>query len=151
MFVDFQEPAKKRDVTVQAGERVFFTTGYWPDGVLESSQAEYDALEKEMEELQGKIDVHKQEFEAANPLQKAFNLRNGVVLLEEMGMMKSKLAYAKKALPDGKGTIEGPGGLTVAKGGGLVVKRKKIGFGEEYHILGTFSTSPVKVDEPAPV
>ena len=53
-----------------------------PSALATALQAELDALEKEMEELQAKIDAHKQEFEAANPLQKAFNLRNGVVLLE---------------------------------------------------------------------
>jgi len=45
MFIDFPDGASRNDVDLAAGERVFFTTGAWSAGALESLLSEREELE----------------------------------------------------------------------------------------------------------
>jgi hypothetical protein len=143
-FVDFKDSATRQDVTFDA-ERVFCTTGYWPAGVLDATRARYDAVAAAIGEQQRRIDAHQDEVSRANPLQKALLVRKSVLLFDELSALNRRLNEAAQGMPDECGSIEGPGGAIMAKAGSLCVKRSgKLGIGEEYHILGTFTLSPVQ-------
>ena len=90
---------------------------------------------------------------------------------EERELLMLKLRTVAQSLPGPSGVVDGPRGIKVGKRGGISVKRRECalpepesdrvrsnlsrsppggpwyrGFGEEFHILGTFSMTPLEDD-----
>jgi len=143
-FLDFPEGARRNDVDCPPG-RMFFTTGFWDAAALIGAQ---DALADASQQLQALeeqiLEVQIEARENANPLARAAAVRSQVRLMDKRNFLEDKVREAKRAVPR-DGTVEGPAGLMMSRKGGLSVKRfgGLLGMREEYHILGTFTMSPL--------
>ena len=138
MFLDFPEGATRNDVSIGAGERVFFTIGCWAEGALERLLGERAALEAEAEAVKEESARLQRRLREGSPWERLVAMREQTALYDKGVNMRARMeGFAQ--LPsrlDQTARAEG-GGARVAGGGGLCVKRKKL-LGEEYHILGTF-------------
>mmetsp|Transcript_48740 Transcript_48740/g.110616 ORF Transcript_48740/g.110616 Transcript_48740/m.110616 type:complete len:290 (-) Transcript_48740:312-1181(-) len=149
-WVDCISGAKRKDVSIESGERIFFTTGIWTD------EANFKQLENDRKIIEKDIARIKNEFaslsskgegtgEAMDFFSKTFHaatqLRSKTAKYDEYQKLKFKLDELARMLPE-PGKLAVANGISIAPRGGLCVKRKKL-LGEEYHILGKMSFAPI--------
>ena len=137
--------AQRNDVTLPAG-RVFFTTGVWVDEELDLAERAVAQLQQEVDDLEAEQKAADAEAAGGNVLDRAKNVRAATLRYEQRDLAMLKLRTVAASLPGPSGVVDGPPGLKVGKRGGMSVKRRgpwNRAFGEEYHILGTFSMTPL--------
>ena len=146
-WLDFPQEARRNDVVLPSG-RVFFTNGFWEaDGLERCEQA--------VAKLQQEIDALDAQFEASKDggrglIDRAATMRENTLRYDERELLLAKLRIEAKSLPGPTGVVDGPANLRMSKTGGLCVKRRGPwfrGFGEEYHILGSFSMTLLEEEE----
>ena len=144
-WLDCPSGATKGDVSIDAGERIFFSTGVFDD------KAELESLLEQREELKGSLAANAAAAEArkeaqanGNLFEKAMAFREGVKVEDERQLLRYKEEFFETVPTLGKG----PAAITTGPGQcGLSVKRQSgKGFfsSNVYHILGRFEMDAVE-------
>jgi hypothetical protein len=149
-FLDFPKEAVRNDVVFPSG-RVFFTNGLWDAEQLALCEEAVAQLQQQVDEIDQQQKASEAKVAAdGGLLTRAGALREGARRYEERDLLLAKLRAVVVSLPGPSGTVDGPSGLAVGKRGGLSVKRRGPwyrGFGDEYHMLGTFSMAPLEAED----
>ncbi|CAB9504498.1 expressed unknown protein [Seminavis robusta] len=141
-WLDCSSGAKRQDVQVLPGTRIFFTTGVWDDPVtLEKQEKEYNKLVMEVDELVQETKSNKAKAKDQNILQNFQTFRQMVGDSKKFdGLTRLRDAYYR-ALPP-LTSPKSANGVIMAPNGSLVIKGNKDWLaGEEFLILGTFTTA----------
>ena len=150
-FLDFPEGMARNDVRLDA-ERIFFTDcRIWTKEALAGAEAALSRAREEADELDDEMARVRTARNEGNPIARAMAVRRSVVLADRRVVVNSKLQLAAAALPpDGVTVQEAPNGLLLSGDGRLSVKRPgSFGIGEAYHIVGTFTLSPLGLERSA--
>jgi hypothetical protein len=147
-WVDCPTGAKRRDVEIFPGTRLFFTTGVWEDPrSVQVQDAEYRKVLEDIETLTEKTRENRERAEGQNVLQKIGTFRNMVSDSKDFELLKDLKDKCERELPPAGASVA-ENGVQMAPTGSLVVKGNKISDwlpGSEYLILGTFSTTSAPV------
>ncbi|GMI02837.1 hypothetical protein TrVE_jg4752 [Triparma verrucosa] len=152
-WLDFGEGGEKRDTVLPPG-RVFFTAAGWMDEEIEVGNKARSGLVSLLEnDILVKLKAAQEDYDQANALAKVGKLSNLVGLSTKRDNTMARIRSIDKSLPKkGDGNLK-PGKFPFIEsrfriaGGGLCVKRPGKVMGSEYHILGTWSCTPVDTDE----
>jgi hypothetical protein len=148
-WLDCPSGAKRRDVEIFPGTRIFFTTGVWDDpGAVRVKDAEYRKVLDQLQELADKTRETREKSQDQNILQNLLAFRQLVGNSKEFDeLIDYKNLYEQELPPTG--AIVASNGLQMAPTGSLVIKGNQTPDwlpGSEYLILGTFSISAVDSD-----
>jgi hypothetical protein len=141
-WLDCPSGAKRRDVEIFPGLRIFFTTGVWddPTGVKQQDE-EYREVLAELNEVVDATRERKKQ-EGANLMDELVNFQKMVGVSKEFDGLKLRKETLEMGLPP-PGASVATNGVQIAPTGSLVIKGNNIPDwlpGSEYLILGTFST-----------
>mmetsp|Transcript_36165 Transcript_36165/g.66713 ORF Transcript_36165/g.66713 Transcript_36165/m.66713 type:complete len:293 (-) Transcript_36165:161-1039(-) len=142
-WLDCPSGAKRRDVEVFPGTRVFFTTGVWDEhDDVRRQDGEYREVLEELQEMVDRTREMRKDAEGKNVLEELRTIRAMVGDSREFDRLKERKETLERELPP-LGSAVGSNGVQIAPTGSLVIKGNKIPDwlpGSEYLILGTFST-----------
>ena len=144
-WLDCPTGAKRKDVEIMPGTRIFFTTGVWdnPD-VVAQQEMEYEQSLKGLEQLIEKTKENKEKTKDLNLLQKFGTFREMVTDSRQYDTLKTRCEEYGRQLPP-IGSPKAPNGVQIAPNGSLVIKGNADSPDwmptSEYLILGTFSTA----------
>lgn len=142
-WLDVPQGASRNDVSIPSG-RVFFTNGCWEAEQLSLAQQALKSLEEEIDALDSETAQAASQSNGLNVVKRALIFREEVLRSERRQVLTQKYSAVAQSMPGPSGCVDGPEGLMVGKRGGLCVKRPGRPFGEEYHILGTFSMAQLE-------
>lgn len=137
-WLDCPSGAQKGDVTIDAGERIFFSTGIYDDATGLSELVEQrTAMEAKLADA--KAEAKKPPMEESNPLAKLLAFRSSITEQDE----RTSLRYQQQFFDAIPSLGAAPAAITVGPAQcGLSVKRQSEAgmFGSKavYHILGRF-------------
>ena len=117
-YLDFPEGCSRNDVSIPAG-RVFFRTACWDSDELGAAQAKAEAVRDELLAL---TDPANERTQQGNLFERANALRAEASRSERVEELQYALQLYRRALPGPDGSIAAPGGLRLAKAGGLSIK-----------------------------
>lgn len=144
-WLDCSSGAQKGDVTVEAGERLFFSTGVWDDA------EELKRLVRHRDAMEAKLKGGGGGDEDGGPLERIPGLAKLNAFRKQLNAYDEKVALTSQKqfyaqLPN---LGDGPAAIANARGG-LSVKRPSGGgaFSSQYsyHILGSFEAEAVSSD-----
>jgi hypothetical protein len=145
-WLDCPSGAKRRDVEISPGTRIFFTTGVWDDpGAVRVKDAEYRKVLDQLQEVADKTREAREKSQDQNILQNLLTFRQLVGNSKEFEVLKDYKNLYEQELPPA-GAVVASNGLQMAPTGSLVIKGNETPDwlpGSEYLILGTFSISAV--------
>lgn len=149
-WLDCPTGAKRRDVDINPGTRIFFSTGVWddPTDVQMRRHEEYRQVLNELKSLETTMrkEVAKQQRNGNNNnlLDDLLDFSRKMGDLRRLDLLKERKAIYEMELPP-KGSALGNNGVQIAPTGSLVIKGN--GFlRDEYLILGKFSMKAVESD-----
>lgn len=143
-WLDCQSGAKRQDVEIPPGTRIFFTTGVWDDPLaVKTQEQEYETVLKEVEELVEQAKKKKEQAKDQNVFQYLATFRDLVGFSQKYDSLTARRDAYERALPPLSSPKAG-NGVIVAPNGSLVIKGNSDWMpGEEFLILGTFTTAAV--------
>jgi hypothetical protein len=143
-WLDCQSGAKRQDVEIPPGTRIFFTTGLWESpSVVKTQEKEYETLLKEIKELAEQAKKKKEQAKDQNILQYLGTLRDLVGFSQQYDILTARRDAYERALPP-LNSPKAENGVIMAPNGSLVIKGNSDWMpGEEFLILGTFTTAAV--------
>lgn len=148
-WLDCPTGAKRRDVEIREGTRIFFTTGVWDcddPNVMKAQDKEYRNTLAQLEELTNDTIEVRKESEDTNMLQNIKSFGDLVGKSKEFDRLKSLKEKYERELPP-IGTSVASNGVQIAPTGSLVIKGNSIPDwlpGSEYLILGKFQTTALE-------
>lgn len=154
--------ATRNDVTLPA-ERLYFVANCWRENEIDVGVQRFLPIKSSAEEAQEVIDrllSHEsgdRRLDGTNPLDTALASIDMAVLVAKRDESKQKLKEAERSLPNPSMDLSKPGswpGTTdnlVIAPGTIFVKRASEGIfgGDEFHIVGTWSATPLATEEVA--
>lgn len=150
-WVDCASGCSKRDVSLQPGERIYFSTGVWPDEAGRAKlESQLGAAERDLAALEEEGgDSGGGGGGASTGLGGLFGqvlaLRDQVKVLDQRNSQREYVKALRQRLPAERGGK----GIVIAPVGSLVVKREKT-FRTEYHIIGRCGIARVADEAPPP-
>lgn len=145
-WLDCPSGATKGDVTIDAGERIFFSTGVYDDAAeLKRLAEQRDALATSEADAEAQRRKLQKEADEGNLLAKVAAFRAKVTAEDE----RMTLRYQRQFFERLPGLGLGPAAITVGPGQcGLSVKRQSgspglFGRSSVYHILGRYEMEPL--------
>ena len=148
-WLDCPTGAKRRDVEIKEGTRIYFTTGVWDDTDPNAVKSQDDAYRKVLEELKELTDETRKirkESEDGNLLQNFMSFRTLVHKSKDFDKLNALKIQFERELPP-IGASVAPNGVQMAPTGSLVIKGNATPDwipGSEYLILGTFQTTAIE-------
>lgn len=143
-WLDCPSGAKRQDVEVLPGTRIYCTTGVWDDpGAVEEQEKSYQKAVEEIEEIKQRTRDSKEKGQDQNVLERLGTFRELVGDSKTFDTLKAQRDQYARQLPP-SGSTKAENGVRIAPVGSLVIKGNQIPDwmpGSEYLILGTFSTS----------
>jgi hypothetical protein len=142
-WLDCPTGAKRQDVEILPGTRIFFTTGVWDDPQsVQEQEALYGQSLKELEALVEKTIENKEKTKEQNIFQQFGTFADMFTDSRQYDNLKKQCEQLGQQLPP-IGSPSAPNGCLVAPNGSLVIKGKNGLLADEYLILGTFSVTAV--------
>ena len=141
-WLDCESGCARNDVSVPAGERIFFCTSAWDDA------AGLKAMARERADLAERLRAAEEAADAAfaapsdGLLGKALSFREKIATSETLDSLRAQSAFYERQMPtlgdDERPAQVAPGSLSVKRtsGSGLFARKA-------YHILGRFSVEPL--------
>lgn len=148
-WLDCPTGAKRRDVEIKEGTRIYFTTGVWDDTDPNAVKSQDDAYRKVLEELKELTDETRKirkESEDGNLLQNFMSFRTLVDKSKDFDKLNALKFQFERELPP-TGASVASNGVQMAPTGSLVIKGNSTPDwipGSEYLILGTFQTTAIE-------
>ncbi|KAL3926057.1 MAG: hypothetical protein SGARI_005732, partial [Bacillariaceae sp.] len=140
-WLDCPTGAKRQDVEILPGTRIFFTTGVWDDPQsVEEQEAVYEKSMKELDALIEKTRENKEKTKEQGIFQQFGLFSEMLSDSRQYDELKKKCEQLGAQLPP-IGSPKAPNGCLVAPNGSLVIKGKDGFLTDEYLILGTFSVA----------
>lgn len=148
--------ATRNDVSLKAGERLYFVTNGWRQDEVAAGLRRYVPLEASVKEAQARIDgrlSHEsgdRRLDGTNPVDTAMASIDMAVLVKVRDDALQKLKDAERVLPlatqlSAPGVWPGSSERLLMAPGTIGVKRRNGIFGaEEYHIVGTWTATPLE-------
>lgn len=160
-YLDFPEGARKGDVSLPVGERVYFATPIYTAGSFGESQlrrqqeelrAEFDTLSESLQSSVYNRNEESGEVTGLNPLEAMMNAGK----IQRLQRLRDEVRRAMAQLPPEETLSRAAGeagerGVLVANDGICTRLAKESSFSREYHILGKWSLAAVAVKTVAPV
>lgn len=153
-WLDVIDAAVRNDVSLEAGERLYCTANCWRDTEFAAGRRRIAPMQARVQDAQNKIDARLEHatgdrrLDGSDILDTALASIDMAVLVKRRDDLLLELRDAERKLPPAKdvskaghwpGTTEK---LVIAKGK-IGVKRKK-GLWDEFHILGTWTATPLE-------